>query len=64
MTSESRIRLRFYMACEITAQGCKHEKLFYQGGTETRLAQSNFHWTKTHSFFFARTPDAHSLESS
>lgn len=38
MTSGSSIRLRFYMAYKITAQACKHEKLFFQGGTATGLA--------------------------
>lgn len=68
MSSGNRIRLRLYMACEVTAQACKQEKLFFQGGAATGLAQSNFHWTKPHSLFFACTPSAvtlaHSSESS
>lgn len=59
MTSGNNIR--FYMACEIPAQACKHEKLFFQGGTATGLAQSNSHWTKTSSFFFACTPNTVTL---
>lgn len=61
MTSENSIRLRFYTACEITAQACKHKKLLFQGGTATGLAQSNFHWTKAHNFFFACIPNAMTL---
>lgn len=38
MTSGNSIRLRFYTACEITAQACKHKKLLFQGGTATGLA--------------------------
>lgn len=61
MSSGNRLLDRLYMACEITAQACKQEKLFFQGGTAPGLAQSNFHWTKTHNLFFACTPSAMTL---
>lgn len=61
MSSGNRVLDLYNLACEVTAQACTQEKLFFQGGTASGPAQSNFHWTKPHNLFFACTPSAMTL---